>query len=394
MFQLPIIDPFIASVSIFAILAIVLGLLLKRIKQPYIIGYIFIGILLGQHGLGIIENDELIHHFGEIGIVLLLFFIGMETKLPEFIKQWKVAVIGTSLQVLASIGVMVLVGYFIDWQLKRSIVIGFVIALSSSAVIIKLLDDKGLMNTKLGKNVLSILLTQDMIMVPLLIITTQLGGSSEPLGNIILKIIGGLLIIGTLAYIYVKQEIKLPYSNRFEKDHELQVFFAILLCFGGALLTSIFGISAALGAFVGGMVMDAAKATNWLHHTLHSFRVLFVSFFFISIGLQIDLLFIYQQATPILLCLLAVYLTNHLFNTLILRMFSRSWYDSFIGGALLAQIGELSFLLSFSAWTLGIIGEFGYKFTISLISLTLIISPFWIGLSEQIGKAFKKSEPV
>lgn len=377
-------DPIVGFASLLAILAILIGLLLKKMKQPYIIGYILIGVVLGEQGLGMIEDKESIHHLGEIGIILLMFFIGMEISLPELVKRWKIAVFGTLIQVGLSVLIIYAIGYFADWKLARSIVLGFVIALSSSAVIIKLLEDKQLIDSPIGKNVLSILLTQDIIVVPLLIITSFLGGTSEPTGNIILMIGGGMLIIAVLVYIYFKQTVKLPFSKSIKNDHEFQVFVAIFFCFGGALLASLFGLSPALGAFVGGMIMHAAKSTKWIHNTLHAFRVLFVAFFFISIGLQIDFTFIYQNAFLIAIILFFVYITNHLINAFILRLFSLTWREALLGGALLAQIGELSFLLSSSAFHLDIIGQYGYQFTISLISLTLIISPFWILITEKL----------
>ena len=211
---------------------------------------------------------------------------------------------------------------------------------------------------------------------------------------------GGVIIMGILIYIYNKKSITLPFSKAIENDHEIQVFMAIFFCFGGALASSIFGLSAALGAFVGGMVMHASKATKWIFDTLDSFRVLFVAIFFISIGLQLDFEFIYHNALAISVVIIAVYLTNHLINSLVLRLFSCPWKEAFLGGALLAQIGELSFLLGASAYSLGIIESFSYQFTISLISLTLIISPFWITLTEKliafqrIGKIKRLKKPA
>lgn len=393
-------DPTIGFISIIAILIMVVGLVLKKVKQPYIVGYILVGALLGKDGLALIEDTATINHLGEIGIILLLFFIGMEISLPEFVKQWKVATMGTLLQVLASVLIMIGVGFLFNWKIERSIILGFVISLSSSAVIIKLLVDKNLVNTRIGKNVLSILLTQDIIIVPLLIITSFLGGKDESLGNIVLMLAGGVIIMGILIYIYNKKSITLPFSKAIENDHEIQVFMAIFFCFGGALASSIFGLSAALGAFVGGMVMHASKATKWIFDTLDSFRVLFVAIFFISIGLQLDFEFIYHNALAISVVIVAVYITNHLINSLVLRLFSCPWKEAFLGGALLAQIGELSFLLGASAYSLGIIESFSYQFTISLISLTLIISPFWITLTEKliaiqrIGKIKRLKKPV
>ncbi|WP_298318381.1 cation:proton antiporter [uncultured Aquimarina sp.] len=392
MFLISKIEPIIQIISVLAILVIVLSIILRKMNQTYIIGYILAGILLGEQGLAVVDDKESVELLGELGVILLLFFIGMEINLIDFLKRWKLAVLGTLLQIILSVLLVFFIGSFYDWSLARSVVLGFVIALSSSAVVIKLLQDKHLIDTRIGKNVLSILLAQDIVFVPLLIIISQLGGKAESTESIVLMIIGAIVIVATLVYIYIKGVIVLPYSKKIYRDHELQVFMAIFLCFGGALATSFFGISPALGAFVGGMIINAAKATDWIHDTLHSFRVLFVSLFFISVGLQIDLGFVYNNLWTIFSVIFVVYITNHLLNTVILKVFSNTWKEAFLGGALLAQIGELSFLISSTALGLGIIEEFSYNFTISLISLTLIISPFWIGLSEKLINWKKNNE--
>lgn len=381
-------DSLIVLISTLAVLLVAVSFVLKRFHQPYIVGYILAGVILGKQGLGLITDIETTKHFAEIGIILLLFFIGMEISLPRLVKLWKIAVVGTLLQVVISVVIMLAVGWFFDWKFNRSIVLGFIIALSSSAVVIKLLEERKLMDTQIGQNVIGILLMQDIIVVPLLIACSFLGGSNVDLKGTILMLIGGASLLGVLIYIYVKQTIRLPLSDHIKNDHELQVFAAISFCFGGALFASLFGISPALGAFVGGMVMHAAQSTDWIHQTLHSFRVLFVAVFFICIGLQIDLNFIAKHVSAIGITLLAVYITNHLLNTILIRMFSKSWKDAFLGGALLAQIGELSFLIATAARQFNIIEDFSYQFTISLISLTLIVSPFWIEVAQKISDRF------
>lgn len=384
------IDPIVGFLSIISIVLIFVGFLLKRIKQPYIIGYIAIGVAIGEHGLDIVTDKETIHHLGEIGILLLLFFIGMEISLPKLVSQWRVAAIGTFLQVLISILIILGIGFIFGWQIQRVVLLGFVIALSSSAVIIRLLEEQKLIHTKIGQNVLSILLTQDMIIVPMLIITSFMGGEEISTTNIVLMVTGGFLFLGLLAYIYKTRKVVLPYSKLIWEDHELQVFLAVIFCFGGALVTSVFGLSPALGAFAGGLYLHGSSATRWIHDTLHAFRVIFVAVFFASIGLQLDFAFIWENFKQIFIVLLAVYLTNHLVNTLILRFFKNSWVNAILGGAYLAQIGELSFLLASTSFYLDIIGEFEYKFTISLISLTLLISPFWIEATNKILQRFQE----
>lgn len=377
-------DPLVTLILALAVAMVAIGLVIKKLKQPYIVGYVIAGALLGKQGFGVITDMESAKHLGEIGIILLLFFIGMEISLPQLVKRWKIAIFGTFLQIAASVLIMWGVGLVFGWKANRIVVLGFIIALSSSAIVIKLLEERKLIETRLGQDVLSILLMQDIVIVPLLIVCSFLGGSEIEFSGILRMFVGGFCLLLVLAYIYSKQTIRLPLSEHIENDHELQVFAAIAFCFGGALFASIFGLSPALGAFVGGMVMHAAQSTDWIHDTLHSFRVLFVSVFFVSVGLQIDFSFISSHLTAIGLTLVAVYVVNHLLNMLLLRLFNESWHDSFVGGALLAQIGELSFLLATAGQTLGIIEEFSYQFTISLISLTLIASPFWIATSSRI----------
>ena len=137
----------IANIFLVGILAVVIGYILKRLHQPYLIGYIIIGVFLGQHGFDVFENEEQIQFLGEIGIILLFFFIGMEISLPAFVKQWRVAILGTMMQIIVSVLVMWTIGYYAEWSLARSVVLGFVIALSSSAVVIKLLEEKKLLDS-------------------------------------------------------------------------------------------------------------------------------------------------------------------------------------------------------------------------------------------------------
>jgi len=379
------------------LLVVVAGYLLKKIHQPSLVSYILIGVLIGSHGLDVIEQEETMRFIGELGIVLLFFFIGMEIDLSSFVRDWKLAVFGTLAQILFSILLVYVLGYFVGWNNARCIVLGCVIALSSSAVIFKLLEDKNLMNNRIGQNVTSILLAQDMAIAPILIITSLIGGEHATVGSLILKVIGGIIIIVIITYIYIKKEIKwLPFKKAIYKDHELQVFLALFFCFAGALVASLFGLSEALGAFVGGLVMHAGKATEWITDAIHSFRILFVAIFFISIGAQIDLLFLKSNAMEIGILLMAVFLVNHFINAVILRLSGNPWSTALVGGALLAQIGELSFLICVAAFNYGILTKYSYDFTISLISLTICISPLWIILTEKIvgAKRLSVSEVV
>ncbi|MBT8285326.1 MAG: cation:proton antiporter [Flavobacteriaceae bacterium] len=381
----------ITLICIVGLAVVVSGFLLKKIKQPTLIAYILLGVLIGQYGFDLIGDETNIRYIGELGIILLFFFIGMEIDLYSFVGNWRLALFGTLGQFLLSIGAVWGIGLLFGWETTRILVLGFVIALSSSAVIFKLLEDKNLLDKKIGQNVSSILLAQDIAIAPILILISIFGGEDTSTESILLKIIGGILIISTIIYIYVKKEITwLPFRKSIMKDHELQVFLALFFCFAGAVIAGMFGISEALGAFVGGLIMHAGKATRWIHDAIHSFRILFVAVFFISIGAQINITFLLDNLLPLGLVLVAVFGLNHAINTLILKMYNNSWREAIFGGAMLAQIGELSFLICITALNLEILTDYAYDFTISLISLTIGISPFWILLTEKISARKKE----
>jgi len=371
-----------------------IGILLKRLQQPLIVAYIITGILLGPFGIGFIEDIKVVEELGELGLIMLLFFIGMEISLPDLVKLWKTSLFGTLIQIAASILAVFALGYFFNWNMQQVIVVAFVISLSSSAVVIKLLESNNEITTAIGQNVISILLMQDMLIVPMLIITELLGGIKPSNEEIILQIGGGLFIIAIFILILRKGKIKLPFSKWMEKDHELQVFIAILFSFGFASFTAFLGLSAALGAFFAGIIVHATDTKEWFHDSLHAFRVSFVSMFFVSIGMLINLHFLVDNILIISLLVLSAFVTNHLINTFTLNFFCRNWRNSVYGGALLAQIGELSFIVAATAYYRDVIDEYTYQLSIATISITLLFSPFWILLTKKIVDRFASKAKI
>lgn len=366
---------------------LILGLVLKKLNQPYIIAYILTGVILGPSGFKLVTNYETAEALGEFGLIILMFFIGMEISLTDFIKRWKIALFGTGLQVLFSVLLVFAAGYYFDWSFKRMLLLGFIISLSSSAVVIKLIEDGQLNKTKIGQNVISILLTQDILIVPMIIIMSFLGSGSIEIHQIGLQLIGGILIVAFLAFLLKKGTISLPFSQQLKDDHELQVFASMIVCFGFALFTSVFELSAGLGAFVAGLFVHASPATKWLHTSLHSFRVILVSVFFLSVGLLIDLNFLTTNWVIISVLVLGVYVSNHGINTLSLRFLGNTWSESIYGGSFLAQIGEFSFVLASLGYHSEIISAFSYQLTIIVISVTIFISPFWVLIAKIVTRA-------
>ena len=364
--------------ALFAIL--ILGLLLRSLKQPHVVGYLVAGVILGPHGMALVQDEATLSRLGAIGVVLLLFFIGMEASPRKLIENWKVAVLGTLLQIVVSIGCVWPLGLFLDWPVERIILIGFVISLSNTAVVLKLLKDWKEFDTKVGQNVLAILLAQDLAVVPMLIILAMFGDSSAEHGNVFLQIGGAVLIAVIVGYIAVKNTIHLPLSRILGEDLEMHVFAALAICLGLSLLTGLAGLSTALGAFVAGMLIGAAKETRWVHHSLEPFRILFVALFFVSIGMLVDLGFLLSHWYQVSALIFLVLITNTFINGMILRMLGDNWRDSIYAGTLLSQIGEFSFVLAAVGIQAKIISGYGYQMTVVVIAMSLLLSPAWIML--------------
>lgn len=371
-------DPIMPYLVGAILVVLLLGLFMRSVKQPYVIGYLIAGIMLGPHGFSFVEDDALLSRLGAIGVVLLLFFIGMEVSPKKLIDNWKVAAIGTLFQIIISVACVLPLGLFLDWPYERIVLIGFVISLSSTAVVLKLLQDWKEFDSKVGQNVLVILLAQDLAVVPMLIILSTMGESHGASSDIWLQLLGAIGIVSIVGYIALKETINLPLAKFLRNDHEMQVFAALFICLGLSLLTGLVGLSTALGAFVAGMVIGAAKETQWVHHSLESFRIVFIALFFVSIGMLVDLNFVMVNWIKLSTVVFLVIITNTFINGGILRILGDSWRDSIYAGTLLSQIGEFSFVLAAVGTQAHIISDFGYQFSVAVIAISLLISPPWI----------------
>lgn len=378
------IDPVLSKFVILSMVIITVGFVLRIFKQPAMVTYIVVGILVGPNGFAVITDESLITNLGSLGLVLLLFFIGMEIHLPNLITNWKVSVFGTIIQIMVSILIVWFLGQYFNWKLNQVVMLGFVISLSSTAVIVKLLQERNEMQTKAGQNVLGVLLVQDVLIVPMIIILSYMSGDKPDTTDVLKQVFGGILITGIIIYILKKKEIKLPFMGFLKKDHEMQVFVAFALCFGFSIFTAFLGLSSALGAFVAGIILASTKSTKWVHDSLHAFKIMFVALFFVSVGMLIDLKFLQENFINVSVLVLMVFIVNYSINVLIMRLFRNNWKTSMYAGALLSQIGEFSFILGATGYYAGIIENNDYQLIISTIALTLLISPFWISLNRKI----------
>lgn len=363
--------------SIFVVLLV--GAVIRRLGQPHVIAYILVGVVLGPSGLDLFDGHA-VALIGEFGVILLLFFVGMEVNLARLVTGWRVSVIGTVLQVLLSVAAVAAIGAGFDWPLGRVVLLGFAISLSSTALVVTMLRQWREMETEAGQEAVGILLVQDVLLAPMLIVVGLLGGESPSATLLTTQTLGGIAIVVLVSTLIRKKSIRLPLGKLLRGDHELQLFVALLICFSFAWITGVCGLSTALGAFVAGLVVASAKETEWIHHNLEPYRVLFVAAFFASIGMLVNLGFLAEHWLPILALILAAFLTNTIINAAILRTLGRSWWTSVYVGALLSQIGEFSFILAAVGKDIGIMTEYGYQMVLGVIVGTLMLGPAWIAV--------------
>jgi len=372
----------IYTLVIFSIL--IMGLIFKTVRIPYVVSYLFVGIILGPYGLGFVEDTALLRQFEMVGLVFLMFFVGMEITLEDLLNNWKVPLLGTIIQVAVTVGVVFLLGTFLDWKLIRVLLIGFVVSISSTAVVIKLLNEWNQSNTKVGRNVIGVLLVQDIALIPMIILMDLMQGKSMPIKDLALQVIGGILLLILIIFLLRKKHIHLPFMNYFRGHKELQIFGALAICFGMVMATEFFRLSPYLGAFIAGIYVRSARETEWIHITMEPFYIFFVAIFFVSVGMMLDINFVFNNWGIILLLVGLVFILNTTVNAGMMRLLGESWRESLLGGAMLAQVGEFSFVILSVGQQSEIVSDFTYQIILALITLTLMLSPGWIAIFKKL----------
>ena len=370
------------TLVIFTIL--IIGLIVRRIRIPYVVAYLLVGVLLGPNGIGFVDDTSLIRQFEIVGLVFLLFFVGMEISLDDLLKNWKVPIVGTIIQIILTVGLVFILGNILDWKLVRILLIGFVISLSSTAVVIKLLDEWKEKETREGRNVIGVLLVQDIALIPMIILLDLLQGESIPVKELILQISGGTILMMLVVYLIRQKQIHLPFLNYFKGHKELQIFAALAICFGMVMFSEFFRLSPYLGAFLAGIYVRATRETDWIHITLEPFYIFFVAIFFVSVGMVLDLDFLLQNWQIIVLLAGVVFLLNTAVNAGMMKLLGEPWRESLIGGAMLAQVGEFSFVILSVGGQSGIVSDYTYQVILALVTLTLILSPAWIAIFRRV----------
>ena len=368
------------SLVIMLLTILLIGLVMKKLNQPYFVAYILAGIILGPHGIRVLTQADTISTIGELGLLMQMFFIGTKLEVQTFAKQIKKPLVGTIAQLLFSFIFITIIGSFYKWNAKEILLFTFIISLSSSAIILEYLEKNRELNKPLGILTSGILVLQDFLLVPMLLTINFLGEKKLSLYTIISLIVSLVLITFLLRKIFLRNKIKLPFPGILQSDHELQVFVGLLFCFGFAWITEAINLSAAIGAFMAGIFISQSNSMQWLEQHLAPFRVFFLSLFFLSIGLQINIDFLTDHAAMVLLIVLVILIVNSAINAFVFKLLKESWRNSIYAGALLSQVGEFSLVICMVAKSQQMVAEFWYQLTLAVISVTMLMTAIWINI--------------
>ncbi|MFP6747713.1 MAG: cation:proton antiporter [Alphaproteobacteria bacterium] len=367
------------EIALLAVCALVLGLVLQRLRQPAIVGYIVAGVILGPSGFGLFPDRGPIETLAELGVLLLLFVIGMEMSLRAFRRVLRLAVLGAGAQIVLSIAAMLVLAQIFERSVETAIVMGFVVALSSTAVAIKLLEDIGELRTAVGRTAIGVLIAQDLAIVPMLLIVDGLaGGTGIPLTGYFKLFAAVALLAGMIMLLTRRSRVGVPFAHALHGNVELAAVTALAYCFGAALASALMGLSPAYGAFLAGLWIGNSTVRAPLLAAARPIQSVLLMVFFVSIGLLLDMAFIWENLAEVLSILLVVTLLKTIMNVAVLRALREPWPRAWIVGVSIGQIGEFSFVLVAAGVAAGLVLDTAGRIAVSVIALSLMLSPLWL----------------
>lgn len=376
---------FLGIIEIIFIVSAIIVFILTKVKIPSLVGFLMAGILIGPSVLGIVTNAHNIEVIAEIGVVLLLFSIGIEFSLKKLMRIKRIVFGGGFLQLLINTAMISFIAYHF-YNLRVALFIGFLVSLSSTAVVLKILADKGDIDTPHGRTMIGILIFQDLFVVVLMLLIPILAGEGITVKDVVSKIIKAMAII---IFVIVSSRFIFPYFLHQivkTKSRELFIITIIVICLGIAILTSHVGLSLALGAFLAGLIISESEYAHQALSDIIPFKESFMGLFFVSVGMLMNLNFIYKNFMMVLSGLALVILIKILAILVVAYFLRLSQRVSIISSISLAQVGEFSFVLAFGGKNAGLVGDDVYQLILSVTVVTMILSPFMIKFAYKISE--------
>ena len=378
-------DPLMSDLALILICAGFMTLLFKSLKQPIVLGYIVAGFLASPNMpyMPSVTDMHGIHLWSEIGVVFLLFALGLEFSFKKILKMGAAPIVAAMAIILCMMYVGSLTGHLFGWSDMDCIYLGGMLAMSSTTIIFKAFDDMGLRQNRFAGLVLSVLIIEDILAIVLMVMLSTLAVSKEFEGTQMLTSIlqlGFFLVLWFVVGIYL-----IPLFLRKAKpllNDETMLITALALCFGMVVFASAVGFSAAFGAFVMGSILAETVEAQKIEHLVAPVKNLFGAIFFVSVGMMVDVALIIEYIVPILCIIVAIMLGQTILSTCGFLLSGQSLKTSMQCSFSLTQIGEFAFILATLGTSLHVTSDFLYPIVVAVSVFTTFTTPYMIRLAE------------
>jgi CPA2 family monovalent cation:H+ antiporter-2 len=360
--------------------AVLIVWLFRRLQLPAILAYLVAGVLVGEHGLALAHEHVDYDHFAELGIVFLLFTLGLEFSLPKLLAMRHLVVTVGSLQVIISLVLFMIVAMFFGQSFAAAITIGGILALSSTAIVIRQLSESGGMKKKSGQLSVAVLLFQDVAVVPLLIVIRLLaqGGDSSFIMALLFALVKGVFVVSLLLLAGKWLLPRLFNLVAQVRTDELFVLTTLLVTLVASALTQWFGLSMALGAFLAGMMLGESQYKHQLEADIRPYRDILLGLFFVTVGMKLNIGVVFSSPFIIISLLICFMLVKVAVVVLLAKRAGESSKDAWAAGIMLAQMGEFGFVLIALASQVEVLSATTASILLGTGVLSMAITPYMI----------------
>ena len=364
------------DVIIVMVVAVVVTLLFSRLRLPALVGLFVAGVFIGPHAFGLIKSPESVEQLADIGVIFLLFTLGLEMSFRRMGRLARVLFIAGPLQVVLTGAAGFGVGLMLDLSLPQAVVLGMLVSLSSTAVVLKTMTERAEVDTPVGRNVLGILIFQDILVVPMMLALPLLGGEEPHISMSAPALVGVAIGVVVLVVVLAKWVVpRVLYEAARSRSADVFLMVVVAICFAVAALSARLGLSLALGAFLAGLIISESE---YGHHSLGlvmPFRNLLVSFFFVSIGMLLDPGFLADYWWVALLGAIGLMLVKTITGTIAVQALHYPLRVSLGTGLALSQVGEFSFVLAAVAAGNALLPENLRQEFLAVAVLTMAVAP-------------------
>ncbi len=387
--------PFLNEIVALFLVSVVIAFLCYKIKLVPIVGFLLAGVVIGPNALGLVQDQELVDMLAEIGIILLLFTIGIEFSLEKLARIKNAIFIGGGLQVLLTVASVLGVFLLLNINWKIGVYTGFLVALSSTAIILGLLSEQNKTDTPVGRLSLAVLIFQDFAIIAMVLMVPLLSGESGSTVDILIVLGKAVLLIIGIVLLARKVVPWILDKVAQTRRQELFLLTVMAICFGTAALTNLADVSLALGAFLAGLVVSESHYSDHALSEILPLKTIFNAVFFVSVGMLLDVTFVLEYPLLLLGIASGVLVLKFILSSVSLLVLGYPIRVAAASGIVLAQIGEFSFVLERAGRKAGLdpggFGELGSQMFIAVSVILMLLTPLFLSISPKVGELLSKT---